>query len=154
MFASLNQRMPIRFTQKCHRLNNYISLCIKDGVYCIPSLNILIKAIVSEGFQHGAASLLSKAGHPVVLAASFGGRFNVHRVGRVDGRVLVEVVVRPEQDSPSVADRHRVGNVLRMRNVKEASGHPGNQVLQKIRPQMARWCYNPYVIFFGSLFAI
>lgn len=83
----------------------------------IESLNFLIKAIVNEGFQHGAAVLFSKAGHPVALADFFCTRFNVHRVGRVDGRVLVKVVVRPQQDPAPVADCHRVGNVLRMGNV-------------------------------------
>lgn len=99
------------------------------------SLKFLIKAVVSEGFQYGAASLLSKACHPVVLTAFFCALFHVHRVIRVDGRVFVKVVVRPQQDPAPVANCHRVGNVLRMGNVKKASGHPGNQVLQNIRQQ-------------------
>lgn len=85
--------------------------------------------MVSEGLQHRAAGLLSNAGHPVVLTAVHGTRIHIHRVSRLDGWILVEVVVRPQQDPAAISYCDRVGNVLGVGDVKEASGHPGNQVL-------------------------
>lgn len=50
-------------------------------------------------------------------------------VSRVEGRVLVKEVIGPEEEAHAVPDRHRVGNVLCMWDVQEASCHPGYQVL-------------------------
>ena len=86
--------------------------------------------MVSEGFKDGAADILSKTGHPVVVTAVLGAWFNVHPVSRVDGRVLIKIVVWPQQDPTPVTHGHCVGDVLGVGNVEEAGGYPGNQVLQ------------------------
>ena len=89
-----------------------------------------IEAFIGEGFQDGAAGLLSKAGHPVAVTAVLAARGEVHRISRVDRRVHVKIVVWPQQDPAPVAYGYRVGDVLGVGDVKEAGGHPGNQVLQ------------------------
>lgn len=82
--------------------------------------------MVSEGFQHRAAGLLSKTGHPVVVTAVLGARVQVDPIRRMDGWVLIKVVVGPQQDPTAIAHCYCVGDVLRMGDVEEASGHPGN----------------------------
>lgn len=88
------------------------------------------KAVVREGFQHRSAGLLSKAGHPVVVTACLCAWVKVHPISRVDGRVLIKVVVGPQQDPTAIAHCYRVGDVLGVGDVEETGGHPGNQVLQ------------------------
>jgi len=88
-----------------------------------------IKAVEGEGFQHGTAGLLSKAGHAVGVAALLRPRLDVHAVGGVDGRVHVKIVVGPQNDPASVAHGDRVGDVLGVGNVEESRRHPGNQIL-------------------------
>lgn len=50
-------------------------------------------------------------------------------VRRVEGRVLIKEVIRPEEEAHSVPYSHRVGNVFCMWDVQKASCHPGYQVL-------------------------
>jgi len=94
--------------------------------------------VVAEGFQHGAAGLLSKAGHPVVFTAVLTARLKVHGVGGIHRWIFIKVVVRPQQDPASVAHGNRVGDILSVRDVEEASSHPGYQVLEgTIRPRFS-----------------
>ena len=87
------------------------------------------EAVVGEGFPDGAAALLSQAGHAVGVAALLRPGLDVHGVGRLAGRVHVKVVVRPQEDTAAVPHRHRVGDVLGVRDVEEARGDPGHQIL-------------------------
>ncbi len=100
----------------------------KSGL--VLKLHDAAEAVVREGFEHGAAGLLGETGHPVVVTAVLLSWVDVHRISRVDGRVLIKVVVGPQQDPPSIAHCHCVGDVLGVGNVEKACGHPGNQVLQ------------------------
>lgn len=88
------------------------------------------KATVSKGFQYRHAGLLRKAGHPVVFAALLCAWAKVHRISRVDGWVLIKVVMGPQEDATPISHCYRVGDILSVGDVEEASGHPGNQVLQ------------------------
>lgn len=105
---------------------------------CSSKLHHALKAVVGEGFQHGAAGLLSKAGHPVVFTAVLTARLKVHGVGGIHRWIFIKVVVRPQQDPASVAHGNRVGDILSVRDVEEASSHPGYQVLEgTIRPRFS-----------------
>ena len=83
-----------------------------------------------EGFEDRAAGVLSQAGHLVTLTALLWARCDIHPILRVDGRVLIEIVVRPKDDPAPVPHGNCVRDVLSVRDVKEASGYPGNQVLE------------------------
>jgi len=108
-------------------------------------LHDAFEAVVGEGFQDGAAGLLSKAGHPVVLAAVLAARGDVHPVGGMDGRVLVKVVVGTHQDPAPVAHGYRVRDVLSVGDVEEAGGHPGNQILKEYHHSYRHVCIYIYI---------
>lgn len=86
--------------------------------------------MVAEWLQVGAAGVTSEASHPVVLTAVLAAWLKVHRIRRVDGWILIKVVVGPQQDPTPIAHRYGVGDILGMRDVEESGGHPGNKVLQ------------------------
>lgn len=99
-----------------------------SGLSSLPVLKLhdSVEAMVREGLQHRAAGLLGEAGHPVVFTAVRAAGVDVNPVSRVDGWVLIKVVVGAQQDAASVAHGNSVGNVLGVGDVEEASGDPGN----------------------------
>lgn len=99
-----------------------------SGLSSLPILKLhdSLEAIVRERLQHRAAGLLGEAGHPVVVTAVRAAGLDVNPVYRVNGWVLIKVVVGPQQDAATVAHGNSVGNVLGVGDVEEASGDPGN----------------------------
>lgn len=77
--------------------------------------------------------MLIQTRHLVILAVSLRSGLDVHAVGRVDGRIFVEVIMRADEYGASVSHRHCVGDVLSMRDVEETRRYPGNQILDRQR---------------------
>lgn len=86
--------------------------------------------MIGEGLQHRTAGVLSQACHPVLVTAVLTARAKVYPISRMDGWILIKVVVGPQQDPTPISHSYCIGDVLGMRDVEETSGHPGNQVLQ------------------------